>query len=596
MPIQILSPDVVDRIAAGEVLDRPANLLKELIENCIDAGSDRLEIEFGDGGRSVCVRDNGCGIASTDLALALQRHATSKITESEDLFQLDSFGFRGEALASIAAVSDLMITSRVKGADQAYRIRSRFGKIEPLLPVSAPEGTEVRVLDLFANIPARLKFLKSEAAEHGQIKNTLKALALANEKVSFNVRLKDELLFHWPAVASLSERAHAVLGVSKLYEARLESAEIKVEAMLSSPQDTMQVNRNLWFFVQGRWIQDRSLTAAVMEGYRNLLMHGEYPTVVLRLALDPQDVDVNVHPTKSAIKFSDPQAVFRAVRKALRDVLEKSPWLQAAARPLTENAGSDFFSEFQAPEVDTQTLSFQAEEFTRTQYSKKAFPLAQVREIVNEYRPGNPVATPASEVPGAFTWASLQVAGQLNHTYIVAQNEEAMYLVDQHAAHERVVFERLMNTFKKGQIEVQSLLIPLVFDYSAEEVEALIAHRDQVEKMGLSLERMGPESIAVQSIPMIVSENAVSGALRRLAYELLQNADSAAFESAIGDVFASMACHSVIRAGQSQSVEQMQSLLRQMDDYPLSSFCPHGRPVFVRRKFSDIEREFGRIN
>lgn len=594
--IRVLSPDVVDRIAAGEVLDRPANLIKELVENSLDAGSDRIDVEFGEGGRSVCVRDNGRGIAEEDLLVSLQRHATSKIVESEDLFGLSSFGFRGEALASIAAVSDLTLTSRVRGGGQAYRVKSRFGKAEPLAAVSAPEGTEVRVADLFENVPARLKFLKSEAAEHGQIKNTLKALALANENVTFSVRLKNELIYHWPA-EDFESRAKAVLGQEKLFHASAEHHGVRVDAMFSSPQDTMNVNRNMWFFVQGRWIQDRSLSAAVMEAYRNLLMHGEYPTVAVRLSLNPEDVDVNVHPTKSAVKFRDSQSVFRAVRRTLRDVLEQAPWLGERGADRVPSFDFDSVPEASPLNVEPQTLSFQSAEFQRTQYSTKQFPLAQVREVSTAYRePAKAAVTDADSVSNhGFKWSQLHVIGQLNQTYIVAQDQSGMYLVDQHAAHERVVFERLMRSFRSKTIEVQTLLIPLVFDFSAEEVEVLVDHAERAESLGLTIERMGPESIAVQAIPMIVAESSVSEALRKLAHELVSHSGSEAFESAIGEIFASMACHSVIRAGQPQSPEQMKSLLVQMDEFPLSSFCPHGRPVFVRRSFSEIEREFGRI-
>ncbi len=237
------------------------------------------------------------------------------------------------------------------------------------------------------------------------------------------------------------------------------------------------------------------------------------------------------------------------------------------------------------------TPAFQAPEFERTQYATKAFPLAQVRELLKNQT--HPAPTP--EQPAAFKWADLQVIGQLNHTYIVTQNASALYLVDQHAAHERVVFERLMTSFQAGRIEVQNLLMPMVFDYPAEDVEALLSAKDAVEKMGLTMERMGPESIAVQAIPTMVNEGAISDALQKLAHEISLHGASLAWEKIVAEVFASMACHSVIRAGQAQSHEQMKSLLVQMDEFPLSSFCPHGRPVFVKRTFPDIEREFGRI-
>lgn len=599
-PIRVLAPDVVDKIAAGEVLDRPANLVKELVENSLDAGASEIEIEFDQGGREVLVRDNGRGIPKASLALALQRHATSKISLSEDLFHLHSFGFRGEALASVAAVSRLALTSRTEGDAQAYRLDAEFGAIgNDVVKIAAPQGTELRVRELFANVPARLRFLKSEAAEHGQIKTTLKALALAHEEVGFRVRSRGELLFSWSKGAPFLERAKAVLGVTSLYEGVFEGADgVRVHVLVSSPQDTHQVNRNLWFFVQGRWVQDRSLTAAVMEAYRNLLMHGEYPTVIARVTMRPEDVDVNVHPTKAQVKFRDGQNVFRAVHKAVREVLEKAPWL-GANQPSSCPSQHDKV----AVEPTAMNLKFHAPEFERTQYSQKVFPLAEVREAVAAYSPA-PTLKPAPGVTAIepqpssqpqFRWEDLSVIGQLHQTYIVAQSDESMFLVDQHAAHERVMFERLMASFCLGKMDVQNLLLPLVFDFTAEEVEVLHAHRESIEKMGLSLERMGPESVAVQAIPSLVGESSVAEALRKLAHELVQHSGSFALEKVVGDLFATMACHSVVRAGQTLSVEQMKSLLVQMDEFPLSCFCPHGRPVSIRRTIQDLEREFGRV-
>lgn len=612
MSIHRLPAEVVDKIAAGEVLERPANLLKELIENSIDAGATELEIEFDRGGRDVRVQDNGRGIVKSELALALERHATSKIVQSEDLYQLTTFGFRGEALSSIAAVSDFQITSRRHNQAEAYRLNSRFGQADEPLLTSAQEGTEVRIKDLFENVPARLRFLKSEAAEHTQIKTTLKALALANENVSFRVRSRGELVFHWPVTADFKKRAEDVLQVEDLYAGEYAVDGVIAEVLVSSPLKTQNVNRNLWFFVQGRWVQDRALSAAVMEGYRNLLMHGEYPMAVVRLRLAPEDVDVNVHPTKAQVKFREPQAAFRATCRAVRQVLEGSPWLKPGEsfKPTFEAVTLESVTSKQSNAAESTDLAFRAPEFERVQYASKAFPLSQIRELAGPYQvqpseyalsakthatAGDANAGDADAAAKLFRWRDLHVIGQLNHTYIVAQTGEDMYLVDQHAAHERVVFERLLDSYQTKTIDVQNLLLPLVFDFSAHEVEVLTEHRAGIERLGLSLERMGPESIAVQAIPSLITESGVSEALKKLAYELTQNSESLAFQKAVNEIFASMACHSVIRAGQSQSIEQMRSLLEQMDDYPLSSFCPHGRPVFVRRRFHEIEREFGRI-
>lgn len=600
MNIRVLSPEVVDKIAAGEVLERPANLIKELVENSLDAGSDQIEVSFDAGGRDVYVQDNGKGIDVEDLPLAVQRHATSKITEAEDLFALHSFGFRGEALASISAVSRMSLTSRTRQQSDGYRIQGAFGVFSAAQQIAAREGTEVRISELFENVPARLRFLKSEAAEHGQIKNVLKALALANEGVGFKIRSRGEMIFHWPKGQSFGERATEVLQAKALYEGECTVDGVHAHVLVSSPEETMNVNRNMWFFAQGRWIQDRSLSAAVMEGYRNTLMHGEYPTAVVRITLAPEDVDVNVHPTKAQVKFKDPQKVFRATCHAVRSVLEKSPWLGALPAQVTSPAFT--WSPPPTQSEVQENLKFSAPEIERTQYSQKAFPLAAVKAAVKSYQPASSSSlealgpeAPSAPVDSGFAWGRLQLLGQMNHTYLLAQSDDAFYLIDQHAAHERVVFEKLMNSYKSGKIDIQNLLLPMVFDFSQEEVEALNGQREKIERLGLTLERMGPESIAVQAIPSVIGEGSVSEALRKMAVEIVEHGDSHSFEKSVGDIFASMACHSVVRAGQALSEEQMRSLLVQMDEYPLSSFCPHGRPVFIKRRFTEIEREFGRI-
>jgi len=577
MAIEILKPEVIDQIAAGEVLERPSNLLKELIENSLDAGADDIEVSFDNGGRSVSVIDNGSGMGKADLELCLLRHATSKIVKSSDLFALASYGFRGEALASIAGVGDVTIVSRTGNEREGHRITCQFGSASQPVAVAAKKGTQIHVRELFANVPARLEFLKSEAAEHGNIKQLLKAMALARPEVAFRALNKNELVLHWDRARTFTDRAREVLQNKNLVEAKGEVAGIRVEAAVGSPRETQAVNRNLWFFVQGRWVQDRSLAAAVMEAYRNLLMHGEFPMAAVKIELAPGDVDVNVHPTKSAVKFKNPSAVFRAVSSVIRTALEKAPWLDSAPK-----------AEVTFAEPEQKSYTFEAPEFQQVQYSTKSFPLAEVREAIQQAYVPEPVMK--------FAWGDLQVVGQVNLTYVVAQSADSFYLVDQHAAHERVVFERLMQSFHSGKMDVQSLLLPLAVDLSEAEAEALVGEAKTFEKLGLQLERLGPQSIAVQTLPSLIQESAVVEALKKAAHELTHNSGPGAVERRVADLFATMACHSVVRAGQALSMEQMQQLLKQMDEFPLSGFCPHGRPVFVQRRFQDIEREFGRIN
>ncbi|HVK61370.1 MAG TPA: DNA mismatch repair endonuclease MutL [Bdellovibrionales bacterium] len=599
--IQLLASEVVDQIAAGEVVERPAHLVKELVENAIDAGATSVEIEYDQGGRRVRVTDNGRGIAKEDLALALARHATSKITQADDLWNLSSFGFRGEALASIAAVSRLTLQSRTENSETAHKVVAEFGKLSAAEPSSGNPGTTVLIEDLFANIPARLKFLKSEAGENAQIKNTLKALALAHEGVEFRLRSKGKVESLWKTAQSFVDRAQSVTEHGKLYHARGEYQDFKAEVVFASPHDVMGNTRSILFFVQGRWIQDRSLQAAVIEAYRGLLMHGEYPIAVVRLTVPPAEVDVNIHPTKSQVKFRDSQSAFRAVNRTLRDALEKAPWLNGAkpaaqasvaemptkrmsvadlTRPYTAAVTEAVESFAAAPEFSVGR--FEAPEFSTVMFKQKT-------DLGTENRTATDQPTPTG---GA--WSRLQILGQAHLTYIIAQDHDRLVLVDQHAAHERVAYERLMKAWLGGQAEVQPLLLPITIELEPDGAEALMSIAGELEKLGVGIDQNGPQSVALRSMPVLIKEAALAKALKGLASEIVDRGGGFALENKISDLCATMACHSVVRAGQALSFDQMKSLLSQMDEFALSSFCPHGRPVSVDYPFAKLERDFGR--
>ncbi len=596
--IQKLPAQVVDQIAAGEVLERPANLVKELIENSLDAGATELEIYVAQGGRSLLVKDNGSGITQEDLPLAFERHATSKITKASDLWQLHSFGFRGEALASSAAVSQLTITTRTKESSSAFRQSSEFGTLGDIHPVGGDVGTTVEVARLFENVPARLKFLKTDSSEISQIKKTIKALALSNPLVTFRVYIENQLLLHWPATTWI-KRIEDVLIKKDMLSGQNEGSSYAAQCFFTSPSDIEKTSQNMWFFVNKRWIQDRSLQAAIMEAYRNLLMHGEYPSAVVFLDVPTEDVDVNVSPTKSQVKFSDPRAVFRLVHYGIRNELEKAPWLKSV---LTETLQPQLTP---TGEVTIQNFAeqnyFPSSELERTQFQTKTF--KQTLESLAPYKTEAVTQTSerqirTNEKPLEIKplWSALQVLGQTNLTYIVAQSSRGVMFIDQHAAHERINFERLMKSWKtKSMLESQSFLIPLSLKMETSQIEALINYEPQLQKMGISIEQGGPEMLYVLSCPAILKEDALAKALEKLAHEIQENGDSMAIEKKLGDIFATMACHSSVRAGQSLSTEEMQSLLVQMDEFPLSSFCPHGRPVFVEYSFRELDTEFGRI-
>lgn len=615
MSIQVLPPEVVDQIAAGEVVERPSHLVKELVENSLDAGATQVTVEFAEGGRYVKVIDNGKGMPSHELAKALERFATSKISTGEDLWNLRTFGFRGEALASIAAVSKLTLVSRTGEAAKAYQLQSDFGKHSGVDPVGGSAGTSITVQELFANVPARLKFLKSDAAESTQIKATLKALALAHSGVEFRVYDKKELVYFWPACKSRRERAEQILEIKPLYEGRAQRENVTAYAVFADPHQVAKTSRNIWLFAQNRWVQDRSMQAAVMEAYRHLLMHGEFPIAAVWTEVDPEYIDVNIHPTKSQVKFHNPSLVFRAVQAAVRETLEQAPWVPKTEKPAgapTAAAPSWTPSASREP----QQSHFQHRDFSVTQYAKKDFPLAMAGELAEQRRQSlealtkdqdnpyvrkvEPPVVSAAEAASAEKksgyWSTLEVLGQAHLTYIICQTGEKLVFVDQHAAHERVLFERLMNAWRGGKMEVQEFLFPLSIDLTPDKVEALTPLFGDMEKLGVYLEVLGPTTVGVKAAPALVKESILSSVIDKMSAEAVDLGGSFRLEKAIGDICATIACHSVVRAGQVLSLEQMRSLLSEMDEFPMSSFCPHGRPVSVEYPFAKLEKDFGRIN
>ena len=618
MSIQVLSSEIINQIAAGEVVERPSHLVKELLENSLDAGSDKIVIEVSEGGRNIRVTDNGSGILSEDLEKALQRHATSKITKTDDLWNLHTFGFRGEALASAAAVSKLTLSSFEKNQKNPAQIQSHFGALSVVKPSSQSSGTDIKIEDLFENVPARLKFLKSETSEISQIKNVVKALALAHHNVEFKLICNGELQIYYSKRQNKIDRVADVLEKKNLFEVEGRLNGFKCHLVFSSPHEVAKTSKQIWIFAQSRWIQDRALQVAIQDAYRSLLMHGEYPYVALWIECAPDAIDVNIHPTKSQIKFQDPSGAFKAVQNILRGALERAPWLgQHQAGPQSfgievnssvvqpsSNSSSGQYADYSSHanrETAHQNLRFEDTSFDKTQFKNKEIrpqvqDYAELRVDVSPQSNGAKLFPESSVEVKSGVWSSLQVIGQANLTYIVCQKAGSLVFVDQHAAHERVVYESLMQAWKEKKFEVQSYLFPLAIDLSDEKVEALMSHQTEIQGMGFEIEQLGPQSVGIKSAPSLIKDSGLPLVFEKMAQDILQNGGSFAIEKKISDLFATMACHSVIRAGQSLSVPEMQELLKSMDQFALSSFCPHGRPVSVEKTFNELEKLFGRIN
>lgn len=628
--IELLSPDVVNQIAAGEVVERPAHLVKELIENSIDAGSTKINVQIDDGGRRIQILDNGSGIQRDDLANALERFATSKIKTSDDLWKLKSYGFRGEALASISAVSLLKLKSYHTAADRAFEITSEFGKKTNVAESDlSTNGTMVEINQLFQNIPARLKFLKSDGAEVLQIKNFLKGLALIHPEIEFQIREQDKLFAIWKKqtgddLEAFQRRGLDVLEVKKLHAAKFQHEKFQINVLFSDPSTVQKTSKNIWIFLNQRLIQDRAIQTAVMESYKSLLMHGEYPTVVLDLRVPEDFVDVNVHPAKSQVKFQDASQIFRLVHSVLRSELEKAPW-RLNQGPVQMSSGGSLCSDsaetatpksFETSPQPHYQRSFAAPEINVTNYQKKDYSLDQLsafrdqrKELHRELMQAEATSeglrlqvessqlseqmnpTPSTNL--GF-WGSLDVIGQFSLTYIVAQSHDQLYLVDQHAAHERVRYETLIAAWRGEQIDVQTYLFPDAVELSPPQVEALLYIQDQFQKLGITIESLGPSTLGVVSAPTVLKDFRFAVLFEKIAQDVLEFGGSYSLEEKISDLCATMACHSVVRAGQALSLAEMKSLLQQMDGYPLSEYCPHGRPVYVTFGINQIEKLFGR--
>lgn len=612
--IQVLSSEIINQIAAGEVVERPAHLVKELLENSLDAESDQIIIETSEGGRFLRIQDNGNGILSNELNIALQRHATSKITKTDDLWNLKTFGFRGEALASAAAVSKLTLRSIEKNEKKSSQIESKFGVLSEVKPSTIAVGTEIKIEYLFENIPARLKFLKSETSEITQIKTVVKALALSQPQVEFKLIHNGELQLFYPKRTLKIDRVRDVLEKKELFEVLEKDASFSCHIVFSSPHEVAKTSKQIWIFVQNRWVQDRALQAAVMDAYRSLLMHGEYPYIVLSLDCKMDELDVNIHPTKSQVKFENASAAFKITHSSLRNALEKAPWIVKPQNSISDSlsglipnsvqTNSGNYIEFPNGKhysneqkygnnfEQSQSLRLFDQSFDQTQFKNKDTNFKMKLQDFSILK----VSSNSTQTESYGYWSSLQIIGQINLTYIVCQKQDRIVFVDQHAAHERVVYESLMKSWRLGNFEIQNYLFPLTIDLTEDKIEVLIKNSEAINKLGFEIEQMGPEAIGIKSAPSLIKDSSLPIVFDQMALELLNNGGSFAIEKKISDLFATMACHSVVRAGQSLSLIEMQELLKAMDQYSLSSFCPHGRPVSVEKLFLELEKLFGRIN
>ncbi len=558
--IRVMPELLVSQIAAGEVVERPASVLKELLENSLDALATELQVTLEAGGvKRVQVDDDGTGIAADDLALALARHATSKIGSLDDLESVGTLGFRGEALAAIAAVARVELVSRARGTAHAWSVTAEGGAPGVARPAARAPGTTVSVADLYFNTPARRKFLRTEATEFGHCDEVFRRIALARPGLAFTLKHNGRVSLHLKP-QELAARAGALLGpefsaASVVVDAQ--AGPLRLHGLAGTPQAARNRADAQYFFVNGRYVRDRLLAHAVREAYRDTL-HGErQPAFVLHLELDPRGVDVNVHPAKTEVRFRDARAVHQFVFHALQRALAPS----AAAAPVS-------YASVSAPGPAIQAA-------------------LAMHEPAMAYRPA-PAPLPVSERAPPLGYALAQLHG----VYILAQNEAGLVLVDMHAAHERILMEKMKLGLDAGAIERQSLLVPAVFRAEALDVATAEENRAALEKLGLELSVAGPNELAARAAPALLAGGDVPGLARALLAELREFGAAQVLAARQNELLATMACHAAVRANRALSIPEMNALLREMEETERSGSCNHGRPTWYQLTMSDLDKLF----
>jgi DNA mismatch repair protein MutL len=598
--VRLLPPEVANQIAAGEVIERPASVVKELVENALDAGASRIAIRLEGGGADLIeVADDGCGMDPDDARLALERHATSKVRDASDLQAVRSFGFRGEALPSIASVSRLTLTTSA-GGDAGTEVRIEAGALVGAAPAAHPRGTTVRVEGLFHNAPARRKFLRSPGTEATHAVDHLIRLAAAHPAVAFRLQSGGREAFLWPAAAGLRERAAQILGAAeaaRLLDVDRSEGRPRVRGLVSAPSLTRASTRDARLFVNDRPVRDRRLLHALQEGAATVVPRGRSPVAFLFLEVPVEEVDVNVHPAKSEVRFARPGAMHDLVLRAVRETL-------ASQRPFTAIGESVFRAD--APAGSAGDVIPFAGEPGPDPADATGFLPGDARQATFSVAE-RPVGEPDPRAAGTFAHAGpppapgpaipldrLTPLAQFRDTYILASAPDGLVIVDQHAAHERVLYERLLADAESHRLERQRLLFPLLLEVSPAERQALEQERDLFEALGFTLAGFGPATLRVEEIPGILQATAAEGLVRELLGDLLDRTPGRAAGDLRHRIAATSACHAAVRAHEPLAAPALDRLVRDLLEARSPMTCPHGRPTILRLPIERLEREFRR--
>jgi DNA mismatch repair protein MutL len=619
-PIRLLTPDLVARIAAGEVVERPASVVKELVENAIDAGATRIRVELAGGGlQLIRVSDNGHGIPVDQLPLAFARHATSKIQSLDDLERVRTLGFRGEALASIGAVAVVTLVSRLPEAEVAAQAMVEHGGPLRISPVGAPPGTIVTVRDLFARVPARRKFLKSQATEAGHCLHLLQQYALAYPEIQWTVLSDGRQLLATAGDGRLQSTLIAVYGIAvadqmipiadqddtetitRLGGSKHSADHLRISGYTSRPTCYKSTRQYLSFFVNRRWVQSRSLAYAVEEAYHSLLLTGRHPIAVISIAIDPTLVDVNVHPAKTEVRFLRERQVYAAVQRAVRTaVLAAAEPPALAARAFSVSVASADLSP--SAYHEQEPVPPRSEEtpglwYNQSPTAKPELPRRGATAGFSLPRTAGEVGSARATFEQTGRLPILRVLGQISQSYLITEGPDGIYLIDQHAAHERILLERMLAEWRNRHVASQLLLAPVPVELSPDEMEAIEERRPRLEAIGFTLEPFGPTTILVRAVPAVLAREVQQYGLHELLLELVAHGDHDQLghsETWQEHALANIACKAAIKAGQPLALEEQRELIRQLEQVDARYSCCHGRPTMVYLSLDALERQFAR--
>lgn len=606
MKIKRLSDGLINRIAAGEVIERPSSVVKELVENAVDAGARTIDVTFSNGGRTLIrVADDGCGMSAEELDVAVERHATSKLN-SDDLLDIRTMGFRGEALPSIGAVSRLTIASRLHDGSDGFEIEVDAGRKSDVRPAATAPGTRVEVRDLFHAVPARLKFLKSERAETNEAIDVVRRIAMANPAVAFSLTTDDRQALNFPAAGldpdGRLKRTGEVMGAEFARNALTIDTQregIKLTGFAGLPTLNRSQANMQFLFVNGRMVKDKLLTGAVRGAYMDFLPRNRHPMLALFVEIDPQQVDVNVHPAKAEVRFREPGTVrgliVSALKAALADAGHRASTTVGQAtlgafRPGSGGGGYGSAAAYGSMHrpisagLAEAAVAYQAPLPGEAEAALQGLDLPSVDDRANE-----------TEILPELTSRPLGAArAQVHENYIIAQTDKGMVIVDQHAAHERLVYEKFKNELAASGVARQPLLVPEVVELDPASADRLVQRAPEFEELGLVIESFGPGTIVVREVPAVLGQTDVQGMVKDLADDVSELGEGLGLSERIEHVLATMACYGSVRSGRRLRSEEMNALLREMEATPHSGQCNHGRPTYVELSLNDIERLFGR--